>query len=170
MNPDQLAQHLRFSAWASARLLDAAAAVPAADARRDQGASFGSLEATLAHIFGADRIWLERITMPQPRLTLRDADEDQSIRALQLAWPAVHQGWIDWASSAGDQQACRVVRYQNLEGAWFATAAWQIVLHVVNHASYHRGQVVTLLRQLGYAPPRTDLIAFYRETGAAPRA
>ncbi|MQA90344.1 MAG: hypothetical protein GEU90_08915 [Gemmatimonas sp.] len=66
------------------------------------------------------------------------------------------------SSSKDDLQ--RVVAYQNTAGAAFESTFWQMARHVVNHSSYHRGQVATLLRQLGHRPPATDLIAFFRET------
>ena len=57
------------------------------------------------------------------------------------------------------------MRYVNLRGETWEYALWQQMLHVVNHASYHRGQVVTMLRQLGAPPPTTDFLVFYDEGG-----
>ena len=58
----------------------------------------------------------------------------------------------------------RVIQYETTGGERVASVFWQMLQHVVNHASYHRGQVTTMLRQLGAAPPKSlDLIAFYRE-------
>jgi len=59
-----------------------------------------------------------------------------------------------------------VVAYKNIKGEPFQSPVWQIVLHIVNHASYHRGQITTMLRQLGHTPVPTDLIAFYRREAA----
>ena len=61
----------------------------------------------------------------------------------------------------------RVIEYKSLAGQPAASILWHMLQHVVNHASYHRGQVTTLLRQVGAAPPKSmDLIAFYRERSA----
>ncbi|MBI4264959.1 MAG: hypothetical protein HY657_11335, partial [Acidobacteria bacterium] len=60
------------------------------------------------------------------------------------------------------------IQYRRIDGTPGASAVWKMVQHVVNHASYHRGQVTTMLRQLGAAPPKPmDLIAFYRGRDAA---
>ena len=53
-----------------------------------------------------------------------------------------------------------------MDGKQYESPVWQIVLHVVNHATLHRGQVVAMLRQLGMTPPGTDLIYYYRELEA----
>ena len=63
-----------------------------------------------------------------------------------------------------EQEIQRVIRYRTFAGLESSSVLWQMLQHVVNHASYHRGQVTTMLRQLGAAPPKgTDLITFYRE-------
>jgi uncharacterized damage-inducible protein DinB len=66
----------------------------------------------------------------------------------------------------GEGGVGQVIEYTLLNGQPGASVFWQMAQHVVNHASYHRGQVVTLLRQLGAAPPKPmDMIAFYRLRG-----
>jgi uncharacterized damage-inducible protein DinB len=74
--------------------------------------------------------------------------------------------------SLGEPGIHKVFEYTLLNGQTGATVFWQMLQHVVNHASYHRGQVTTLLRQLGAAPPKSmDLIAFYRlQASPDPRA
>jgi uncharacterized damage-inducible protein DinB len=62
-----------------------------------------------------------------------------------------------------DTDLDRVVDYKSLKGDPFKNTVREIVMHVVNHATIHRGQVMGMLRQMGVAPPPTDLIFFYRE-------
>jgi uncharacterized damage-inducible protein DinB len=61
---------------------------------------------------------------------------------------------------AGAQDPNRVIEYKNLKGDAFAKPVWEILLHVVNHGTYHRGQIAAMLRQLGHVPPSTDFIYF----------
>ena len=62
-----------------------------------------------------------------------------------------------------DPDLDRVIAYQSMAGDPFSDPVWKIVMHVVNHATLHRGQVMAMLRQMGVAPPGTDLIYYYRE-------
>jgi uncharacterized damage-inducible protein DinB len=156
--------HLRYSAWASRRLVEAVRAVPDADFEKPVGISHSSLQGTLAHILWADWLWFTRVVEPmeQPGRT-RDA--------LEMVWREVQDKWVAWAERASDAELNRVVEYKSiLDGQMARTPAWQIVLHVVNHATLHRGQVMGMLRQIGVAPPPTDLMFFYRELAAASHA
>jgi len=83
--------------------------------------------------------------------------------ALRRCWPAVHREWLEWAPLAGDSGWDRIVPHQDSAGNSYRLPAWQIVMHVVNHGSYHRGQIATMMRETGIQPPATDLVMFYRE-------
>lgn len=160
MTRTELDTHLRFSAWATARLLEAAAALPAEELQRDRGSSHGGIEGTLAHAFQGDRNWLSRLTENPHRMTMMDPDEVHDLAFLRREWPRLHEQWLAWAGSAIPDD---VIWYKSFAGREFQNPVWQIVLHVVNHATQHRGQVSAMLRMAGVAPPATDLIAFYRE-------
>ena len=156
--------HLRYSAWASLKLVEASRNVSDADFEKQVGVSHGNLRGTLAHILWADWLWFTRVVeaMEMP---------NQSREALETIWPELHRKWIHWAERASDAEIHRLVEYKSiLDGQLARTPAWQIVLHVVNHATLHRGQAVALLRQMGMAPPHTDLMNFYREVPAAEHA
>jgi uncharacterized damage-inducible protein DinB len=83
--------------------------------------------------------------------------------AIRRAW-VEHEGKVRaFLAGLGEGGVNRVIEYTLLNGTAGASPFWQMAQHVVNHASYHRGQVVTMLRQLGAAPPKSlDMIAFYR--------
>jgi uncharacterized damage-inducible protein DinB len=68
----------------------------------------------------------------------------------------------EFVSSLTEENISAVVTYKTTEGKQFSYPLWQMMQHVVNHSSYHRGQIVTMLRQLGIRPVGTDLIAYYR--------
>ena len=152
--------HLRYSAWASRQLVEAVRAVPDADFERDAGISHSSLLGTLAHILWADWLWFTRVVGPMEK-------PGQTRQELETVWPELQDKWVAWAERASDAEMNRAVEYRSiLDGQMARTPAWQIVLHVVNHATLHRGQVMGMLRQMGIAPPHTDLMNFYRELAA----
>ena len=161
MTPAEARLHLRYSAWASRKLVAAVRAVPDADFEKPAGVSHSSLQGTLAHILFADWIWFTRVVEPMEK-------PGQTREALETVWPELQDRWVAWADRASQAEIDRLVKYQSmLDGQTASTPAWQIVLHVVNHATLHRGQAVALLRQMGMAPPHTDLMYFYRELAAA---
>jgi uncharacterized damage-inducible protein DinB len=155
MTAEELRIHISYSGWASRKVLDAALALPEEQQHRDVGVSYKSLIGTLEHIFFGDRIWFSRTVDPSIM---------QSDQAISIGWPNLQKRWEKWAAQLSDQDLVRVVDYQDMKGNPHSTPVWQIVLHVVNHATLHRGQAVSLLRQLGVVPPATDLIYYYRET------
>jgi len=149
--------HLRYSAWASRKVVEAARAVPDSEIEKPVGASHSSLLGTLGHILWADWLWYTRVVGPveQPAVTRQ---------ALETVWPDIQNRWIAWAEGSRDAEIERLVEYKSiLDNQIARTPAWQIVLHVVNHATLHRGQAVGMLRQMGIEPPHTDLMFFYRE-------
>jgi len=163
VSADALRTHLDYSAWASRRLVEAAGQLTPGEWNHDFGTADRSVLGTLVHTFAADRLWLSRLAGgAQPGFI---ADADRSAAVLHNDWPALHERWKEWARGLTDQQALAPLAYTDLEGRSWKQPVWQLVLHVVNHATHHRGQVCGFLRALGHAPPPLDLVLFYREVG-----
>lgn len=159
---ETLRLHLRYSDWASRRLVTSAAKLTEEERLRDFKHSDRSVLGTLAHVFAADRVWIHRVHGLQTAKFL-DPETDLRMEALENEWPAVRQQWHDLAAGLTDPEANAMVAYKDLRGNAYETPLWQIVLHVVNHATHHRGQVSAMLRAMGHTPPPVDLIAYYRE-------
>lgn len=165
MTADEARRLIRYTTWASTKILDAVKALP--DDVRDtpNGCSHESIGATLAHIYWADRAWLGRVLDPGASLpskqTYADAAED---------WPKILEGWNKWADSITDADPSRTIEYTSLLFGKNSSRIDEIVMHVVNHGTLHRGQIVSMIRQLGIDPPKTDMIYFFREQAAAQAA
>ena len=152
-----------YTAWASQRLVEAAARLSPDELNRDFQTADRSVLETLVHVFAADRLWLSRLAGgPNPGFI---SDADRSLAVLQNDWPALHQRGKQWADGLTDDQALREVAYHDMKGRPWSQPLWQLVLHVVNHGTHHRGQVSGFLRTLGHTPPALDLVFFYRERG-----
>jgi uncharacterized damage-inducible protein DinB len=151
-----LKQHIAYTRWATDRLLRAVEQIPPDHLTHDFQTADRTILGTLVHTFGADRIWLRRVLGEPPTAFL--TDDDRTLPALQQQWPAILESW---ATCLDDPT--RVIHYQDMKGNSYTSTLWEIVLHVVNHATHHRGQVAGFLRALGHAPPPLDLIRFYRE-------
>jgi uncharacterized damage-inducible protein DinB len=154
--------HLDYSAWASRRLVEAASRLKPDELTRDFGTADKSVLGTLVHAFAADRIWLARIQGAFPARFI-DVEKDMHLAVLQNDWPALHQRWKEWAAELDEARLMDRVAYKDLKGNPYQTPLWQILLHVVNHATHHRGQVSGFLRAMGNTPPPLDLIFYYRE-------
>ncbi|MGE0159576.1 MAG: DinB family protein [Gemmatimonadales bacterium] len=159
---DELQRLFEYNRWATRRLLDAAEALRPEDLRRDLKSSFPSVLDTLTHMIGAEWVWLERWKGRSPTAFLDTAALD-SIRAVRLRFDGLwreQQGFLDGLEN-GDET--RDVAYKTFKGEADQRPLAELIRHIVNHATYHRGQVVTMLRQLGVTPPPTDYVRWLRE-------
>ena len=162
---DVLRDHLNYTAWASSRLVDAAGALNPQELMRDFGTADHNVLGTLVHVYAADRIWLSRIDGNPPARFI-DPEQDMHLAVLRSEWPALSERWKQWAALLTEDSIQREISYNSTKGDAFVTPIWQIVLHVVNHGTHHRGQVSGFLRAMGHIPPFLDLAAYYREAHA----
>jgi uncharacterized damage-inducible protein DinB len=161
MTLDDVRTLFEFNYWAKARLMSVLESLGDEQFTKDLGSSHGSIHGTLVHIVGAENIWLSRWT-DQAVLKLLDPKDYPTLGAVQKKWDEVEHGMRKFVSSLTEENISAVVTYKTMEGKQFSYPLWQIMQHVVNHSSYHRGQIVTMLRQQGVKPVGTDLIAYYR--------
>ena len=152
--------------WARDRLFVAVETLTEEQLRRPLGNSFPSVFDTMVHLCGADWIWRSRwegespMALPKPELF----DDLAKVRA---AWHDEERRIREIVNRLGPEGITRPIEYQGWDGRRQAQPFWQMLQHLVNHGSYHRGQVTTMLRQLDVPPPKSmDLIAFYRERAA----
>ncbi len=154
-----------FNAWANNRTLDSCAALSSEQLTRDLGSSFKSVRDTLAHIYGAEWVWLERWHGRVPS-GLPSAADFPDLETLRRRFSEIDRNLVDYVASLTADDLNRVLSIKTSSGATFAQPLWQMLQHLANHGSYHRGQVATMLRQLGAKATGTDLIGFYRERAA----
>jgi uncharacterized damage-inducible protein DinB len=165
MTTPELVALVDYHYWARDRLLEAVEPLTAEQFTRDLGNSFRSVRDTLSHIHGAEWVWLSRLEGQSPTSLLAH-DRFPDLAAARTEWAASEARLRALVSGLDEAGLGRVLDYRLLNGTPGASRVWHIVQHVVNHAAYHRGQVTTMLRQLGAAAPKSqDLIAFYRERG-----
>jgi uncharacterized damage-inducible protein DinB len=163
---DRLGEHLeawRYNRWANDRILDAAGALTDEAFGRDMGSSFPSVRETLVHVMGAEWIWLRRWKGESPR-EMPSGWSTLDRPALRAAWHALDAERADWLALLAEADLDRVVDYHNTKGEPHRRRIWQMMRHVVNHSSYHRGQVTTMLRQLGAPAISTDLVYYFADS------
>jgi uncharacterized damage-inducible protein DinB len=161
LDKDGLSRLLRYTVWANHRAMRAAATLGVDDFKRDLGASHGGVRGTLTHMMWAELVWLERwkgLPTP-PRL---DESEFADVVALRDRWTVLEQHRQAWLEALGADGPAAPVRYKTTEGVAYENPLWQLVQHVANHATHHRGQLITFYRQLGARPVNTDMITWDR--------
>jgi uncharacterized damage-inducible protein DinB len=169
MNVRDLQTMIDYHYWARDRVLAAVEPLSRDQYEKDLGNSFKSIRDTLAHLYGAEVVWYERWHGRAMRALPADGFAD--LLALKTAWHDHERKMRAFVDGLTDADVDRIIEYTLFSGAAGATPIGQMVQHVVNHASYHRGQVTTMLRQLGAQPAKMmDMIAYYREKGLELRA
>ena len=160
MQLDAIRELYDYNHWANQRVLSAMTPLTDDMFTRNMGNSFVSLRDTLAHILGAEWIWLERWLGRSPKALL-SASDFPTLQALQRRWAAVRLDQNQYIQTLLPERLNDDVSYTNTRGERYSYALWRQMLHVINHSSYHRGQVTTLLRQMGAEPAGTDLLVYY---------
>ena len=149
-----------FNRWANTRILAATARLTGEQFTRDLRSSYPSVRDTLVHIMSAEWSWLARWQGTSPKAMLNPA-EFPELTALRARWTAIEREQGEFVARVTDESLGQEIRYTNLRGQAYAYLLGHMMQHVANHSTYHRGQVVTMLRQLGAEAPATDLLVFY---------
>jgi uncharacterized damage-inducible protein DinB len=153
----------RYNRWANARLYEAAAKLPGDSCRKDVGLFFKSVHGTLNHILAADRIWMRRLDGKGPLPARLNEIQHEEFAALRQAREAEDERIMGYIQGLGAGDLEKVLDYTNTRGQRFQDPLWQILPHLFNHQTHHRGQAHTGLSILtGAEPPSLDLIWMMR--------
>ena len=169
VTPELLRTLFQYNQWADRRLLDACSPLTNEQFTRDLGSSFRSVRDTLVHLYGAEWVWNERMEGRSPTSLVSGAGFPD-LASVRAKLEEMDSYYLDFVTRLTQQDLDRVFAYKSFAGEEFSNPIWQTLHQLTNHASYHRGQVTTLLRQLDAKPATTDLIAFYRERAVTARA
>ncbi|MGD0939617.1 MAG: DinB family protein [Terracidiphilus sp.] len=155
---------VNYMAWADRQLLSACAALTPEEQNQDMGLSHSGILRTLRHIYIAESIWLKHLIESKlppfsvfadpKRLPLTPAEPD--LCTLQRCWPDVWRCFHQYVETAPEAELAGELR-----AVGGGIHRWKILLHVVNHGTLHRGQIMGMLRQLGKQPPATDIFVGY---------
>jgi uncharacterized damage-inducible protein DinB len=155
-----------YNSWANARLYEAALALSDAEYRRDVGAFFNSMHGTLNHLLLTDRLWLKRLTGVGDHPNRLDAIIHEERRDLAMARADEDDRIVGYVAGLDEAALQERQRYQNTAGKVFEDRRSDILVHLFNHQTHHRGQAHTILSICGRQPPPLDLLAMERGIGA----
>ena len=151
----QLAQ---YNAWANWRLYEACAQLTDGERKTPRPCFFGSIHRTLNHILVGDRVWLSRLTVRESGITSLDQELYSDFDELRAARVTEDERLIGVIGGYEEAELAGVLCYRNMAGEDKRTPMVQVLGHVFNHQTHHRGQVHALLSGTSVAPPSLDLI------------
>jgi uncharacterized damage-inducible protein DinB len=161
MTRDEALQLFAYDAWANGEVFAAAEQLSQVQLTATIASSFSSIRSTLGHIVGAEWVWLRRWLGENPSAAPPWV-EQASLSELKAQLSTIEEERARYLEAVTDVGLEQVVAYRSLKGEPDSQRLSGQLRHVVNHSSYHRGQVATQLRHLGVTPPSTDLIRFLR--------
>jgi uncharacterized damage-inducible protein DinB len=155
-------KHLGYSVWATDRLSKILEKADETIFKKELSSSFPTIEKTILHIWDAETIWMKRLE-GESKLTWPSETFAGDRSALLSGWLASATALRDMIGSKSESYLDQRIDYKNMSGAAFSSTVEEILYHVTNHGTFHRGQIVTMLRTLGITEiPSTDLITYLR--------
>jgi uncharacterized damage-inducible protein DinB len=156
---------VRYRAWADHLLFQSLASLPEQALIQPQPIVFGSLLRTLHHVNAMDQVWKAHLQGEPHGFTSRNPEECPAFQVLQANQPEIDAWYIRYADALDPQTCDDTVRFTFIGGGEGTMRRGDILLHVVNHATYHRGHIAMMLYGLSGSVPTTDLPVFLRERG-----
>jgi uncharacterized damage-inducible protein DinB len=155
-------QYASYNLWANERLSELILTLSEEQLEQTVESSFPSIHKTLLHMWDAESIWWQRLKLVEHVIRPSTAADYTTSEVTSKIHQQDHD-WLQWVSDATDTAIEHVFAYQNTKRELFKQPVFQMLLHLFNHNTYHRGQLVTMLRQVGAEKiPSTDFIEFSR--------
>jgi uncharacterized damage-inducible protein DinB len=164
---DDLAMLFAYDRWAEARMLDACRLIPPERYGEEPAPGWSSVRSSVAHIAGGTELWLRRF-LGQPVTGFLSESELATPDLVASHSAASHDGFDRLVQGLSPDQLAAPFTYRNLKGQVNTLPLWAALRHVVNHATYHRGQVASKLKLMGFEPPVTDLAQWAIELATSP--
>jgi len=158
-----LSQLAAYNIWANHKLLEIILALPEEKQKQEVPSSFRSLYTTVFHMWDAESIWWQRMKLHE-RITRPSDNFNSSMKDVSNGLLQQNQQWQEWVDTSTEPILDHVFQYYSQKKESFKQPIFQMMLHVFNHGTYHRGQLVNMLRQLGIEKiPQTDFIVWSRK-------
>jgi uncharacterized damage-inducible protein DinB len=156
---EHLQAMFEYVRWADQQMLAASRTVPDDGYFKEQHISIGSIHKLLVHCMAAQWIWLSRWRGESP--TRLENHEDYPTRdALMQRWPLVHSAMTDFLGVQSPKSLSRDVQYRSTRGELFSLPLGDLMLHVIDHETYHRGQVNTMIKHAGGQPSNLSFLSY----------
>ena len=158
-----LTRYAAYNSWANQKLFELIHTLPEEKVKQEIPSSFNSIYKTVLHMWDAESAWWQRLKL-QERIVVPSENFNGNITDIMNGLKQQNQLWHDWIKNATDPMLQHVFQYHNTKRESFKQPVHEMILHVLNHGTYHRGQLVNMFRQLGIEKiPQTDYIIWSRK-------
>ncbi|MEP7170437.1 MAG: DinB family protein [Bacteroidota bacterium] len=162
MIKDSLVSLTKYNLWANTKLLHFIIEVGEEKADIIQNSSFLSIRETLYHIWGAETIWLNRL-VSKPFTGWPGTNFKGTLKEAGELFLKISKDFVAFTEGKSEAEFNAIINYKNIEGKEFSNTISQIIIHCMNHSTFHRGQIITMLRNAGFTNlSSTDYITFCR--------
>lgn len=157
-----LKQFAAYNIWAHQQIMDVILALPDEKHKAELPASFPSLYKTALHMWDAESIWWQRIVSPE-NIVAPSAGFTGTMDDIASGLLLQSQQWLAWLNEVSEETLNETFHYKNIKGNSFSQPLREVALHISNHGTYHRGQLINMLRQLNVSGlPQTDFVVWAR--------
>jgi uncharacterized damage-inducible protein DinB len=162
MDVNDLRDLFEYNAWANQQMLEACALLSTEQFTRDMKSSFASIRDTLVHTLGGEMIWLGRLRGEAP-VAFPNPAGFPDCASVQRNFCEIDAGLVKYTAALTPESLGAEIAYKTTTGTPYTGKPASMLQHLANHGTYHRGQVTTMLRQLGAKAVSTDLMRYRRE-------
>jgi uncharacterized damage-inducible protein DinB len=157
-----LTQYATYNIWANNEILNVILSLTNEQQKQEITSSFSSIYNTCYHLYDAESIWYQRLQQVE-KMIRQSENQAATMQDVANGWQQQSRLWLDWIGNVSEEQLKEIFHYQNMKGEKFQQPLQEVLLHLFNHSTYHRGQLVTMLRQVGVEKiPATDFVHWAR--------
>jgi uncharacterized damage-inducible protein DinB len=164
ITPAYLTELYAYTHWANEKYLAAAEALTPEDFTRPQGHSWGSVHGMLVHMLAAEWIWLRRLLGNSPT-HMFDPQDFPSLASIRTRWSAVRAELAGFLNAQTAESLQQIVHYRNTAGKPFSLPVWQILVHLANHATHHRGELAAMYALMNTPHEQDDWLIYFLQQG-----
>jgi uncharacterized damage-inducible protein DinB len=159
-NKDYIKQAYDYTYWANQRYYAVTEALTQEQLHQMQGHSWGDVHGTLVHMMSSEWVWLQRWHGTSPKAHL-DKNDFPTLAALKKRWREVETEMRGFIEAQTDDSLQSVIKYNNFSGETFQVPLWQMLAHVANHETHHRGELAAMYALMGVAHPEEEMIQYF---------
>jgi uncharacterized damage-inducible protein DinB len=163
ISPAYLLQLYEYHYWANRQFMDTAAGLNSEQLFQPQGHSWGSLFGVLLHMTHAEWIWLMRWKGISPA-ALPAQDQFPDLSSVRTRWNGLETEIMDFIRSLNSARLQQEIAYTNTSGNYYRLPLWQLMVHVPNHATHHRGELAAMFALMDIPHPEDDWLYYFLST------
>jgi uncharacterized damage-inducible protein DinB len=160
MEARRIQELYEYNRWANERTFESASRLKPEEYTKDMHSGHSSVRDTFVHVISVEWLYVHRVKGDSPKALWSPVDFP-TLATLRDRWVELTREQMTYVAGLSDEQLEKQLTYMNLSAKPMTYPLWRILHHGVNHSSYHRGQIATMLRQLGARPEATDLLLYY---------